>query len=95
MSKSKTTTERRMSVEEQIKQLEIQRKQLVKQEKEEEQKAMTDRLCKRGELLESLLPDVIALTDEQLKAFLESTLLTEFARRKLDGLTVEETEHTT
>jgi len=92
MAKSKTTTEKRITIEEQIKQLESQRKQLIQKEKAETDKARTDRLCKHGEILETLLPDIIELTDEQFKSFFEATLLTEFARRKLDELVKISTE---
>ena len=47
------------------------------------------RLCQRMGLIESMLPDTIALADEQLKSFLEKTILTEQSRRILDGLTAQ------
>ena len=92
MAKSKTTTEKRITIEEQIKQLESQRKQLIQKEKAESDKLKTNRLCRHGEILETLLPDILLLTDEQFKAFLEATLLTDFARRKLDELVKISTE---
>jgi len=87
-----TTTEKRISVEEQIKLLENQRKQLIQKEKDEERKERTDRHIKRGELLEKLLPDTLTLTDEQLKTFLGTTLLSNFSRKQLDGLTSANTD---
>ena len=41
--------------------------------------------------MESLLPDIITLTDEQFKSFLEKTLLTDFTRRTLDTITAQDT----
>ena len=40
-------------------------------------------------LFEKLLPDTIPLTEEQFKTFLEKTVLTEYSRRILDGLTAQ------
>ena len=54
MAKTKTTTEKRISVEEQIRQLEKERKQLIQKEKAEERTAKIERLCKRGELETSM-----------------------------------------
>jgi len=85
----KTTTEKITGIQTQIQQLENQRKRLVKQHNEEERKKRTHRICKRGGLIESLLPETIPLTDEQFKAFIEKTLLSGFARKTLDGLTAQ------
>ena len=85
----KTTTEKIDTIQIQIQQLANQRKLLVRKQNEEERKKRTHRICKRGGLLESLLPETIPLTDEQFKAFLEKTLLSGFARKTLDGLTVQ------
>jgi len=52
--------------------------------KEEERKQRTHRLCKRGGLLESLLPDTINLDDDQFRNFLEMTILTNYARDRFD-----------
>jgi len=80
---AKTKQEKISDLQEQIAQLENQRKRLIQQEKEQERKDRTKRLCKRAGLLESLLPDTIPLTDEQFKIFLEKTMLTDFTRRIL------------
>ena len=85
----KTTTEKITGIQTQIQQLENQRKRLVKQHNEEERKKRTHRICKRGGLIESLLPETVPLTDEQFKALLEKTLLSGFARKTLDGLTAQ------
>jgi len=69
-----------------IKQLENQRKRLIQQQKEQERKDRTKRLCKRAGLMESLLPDTITLNDDVFKTFLEKTLLNENSRALLTGL---------
>jgi hypothetical protein len=83
----KTTAERITAKQQERQNLDSELKRLIQQHKEEERKERTDRHIKRGELLEKLLPDTLALTDEQLKAFLETTLLSSFSRKQLDGLT--------
>ena len=70
-------------------QLENKKKRLIQEQKEQERKDRTNRLCKRMGLFEKLLPDTIPLTEEQFQTFLEKTVLTEHSRRILDGLTVQ------
>jgi len=69
-----------------IRQLENKAKRLVGANSQFERKARTRRLCQRMGLFESMLPDIITLTDEQFKSFLEKTIITEHSRRILDGL---------
>jgi len=83
----KTTLEKITSVEEQIRQLENQRKQLLQQQKAANRKARTKRLIERGAILESLISGADALTNEQIKAFLEKTVQTVLARNILDNMT--------
>ena len=83
---AKTKIEKIAGIEEEIRQLENKRRQLVQAQKAQERKDRTKRLCKRM-LFESLLPESISLTDEQYQIFLEKTVLTEQSRRILDGLT--------
>ena len=84
---AKTKIEKIAGIEEEIRQLENKRRQLVQAQKAQERKGRTKRLCKRMGLFESLLPESISLTDEQFQIFLEKTVLTEQSRRILDGLT--------
>lgn len=86
---AKTKTEKITSIEEEIRQLENKRRQLVQEQKAQERKDRTKRLCRRMGLFESLLPDTITLTDEQFKTFLEQTVATEHSRRILDELTAQ------
>jgi hypothetical protein len=81
MAKSKT--EKIAGIEEQIAQLENQRKRLLQQQKEQDRKDRTRRLCTRAGLLESLLPDTITLTDEQFRLFLDKAVANEYGRNTL------------
>jgi len=84
---AKTTAQKIEQQKAEILQAENQLKKLLRQQKDEERKARTHRICQRGGLLEKLLPDTIALTEEQIKVFFEKTLLTPFARRALADVT--------
>ena len=83
---AKTTEERIESVQEQIRQLENQRKRLMQEQKEQARRARTKRLIERGAILESLIPEADIFTNEQIKAFLEKTTRTESARKALANL---------
>ena len=89
---AKTTEEKIESVQEQIRQLENQKKRLMQEEKERERKARTKRLIERGAILESLIPEADGFTNEQIKAFLEKTIRTESARKALANLTTAQGE---
>ncbi len=86
---AKTKAEKITSIDEEIRQLTNKKKRLIQEQKEQERKDRTNRLCKRMGLFEKLLPDTIPLTEEQFKTFLEQTVLTEHSRRILDGLTAQ------
>ena len=86
---AKTKAEKITSIEEEIRQLENKKKRLIQEQKEQERKDRTNRLCKRMGLFEKLLPDTIPLTEEQFQTFLEQTVLTEHSRRILDELTAQ------
>jgi hypothetical protein len=79
----KTKTDKITGIEKQIEQLENERKKLIQEQKAKERKDRTNRLCKRGGLLESMLPDTVPLTDEQFKTFLEKTTANSHGRRIL------------
>ncbi|MDU5532370.1 MAG: DUF3847 domain-containing protein [Oscillospiraceae bacterium] len=86
---AKTKLEKIAGIEEEIRQLENKRKQLIQEQKVQERKDRTNRLCKRMGLFESLLPETIPLTAEQFKTFLEKTVMTEHSRRILDEMTAQ------
>jgi len=73
-------------IEEEIRQLENRRKLLLQEQKAQERKDRTRRLCRRAALLESMAPDTVALTDEQFKSFLAQTIATEQGCHVLEGL---------
>ena len=83
---AKTTAEKIEHQKAEIQQAENQLKRLLHQQKDEERKARTHRICQRGGLLEKLLPDTIPLTETQIMVFFEKTLLTQFARRALSDV---------
>lgn len=78
---AKTKIEKIASIEEEIKQLENKKKRLIQEQKEQERKDRTNRLCKRMGYFEKVLPDTITLTEEQFKTFLEQTVLTCWAAK--------------
>ena len=59
------------SVEEKIRQLKNRQKALLQKQSDAERKARTRRLIERGAILESIFPEVVPMTNEQVKAFLE------------------------
>jgi len=86
MAQRKNINEQIEKAKEDIRQHEAQLKTLQKKQTEQERKARTNRLCRRGGFIESKLPEVITLTDEDCYSFLEKTLFTDQARRILAGL---------
>ncbi len=86
---AKTKLEKIAGIEEEIRQLENKRKQLMQEQKAQERKDRTKRLCRRMGLFESLVPDSIPLTEEQFKTFLEKTVAAEHGRKLLDELTAQ------
>ena len=71
---AKTLYERRAEIQEKIRQLENQQKQLIQKQKEAERKARTRRLIERGAILESMLDDSDTLTNEDIKVILTAAL---------------------
>ena len=71
---TKPITERIENLKTQITQLENQRKQLLQKQKADERKARTKRLIERGAILESLVPNVDGMTNEQVKELLQNLL---------------------
>ena len=86
---AKTKLDKIANIEEEMKQLAAERSKLLQQHKAQEKAARTNRLCKRGGFLESLLPDTVPLSDEQFQTFLKKTLATEHSRRILDSMTAQ------
>ena len=64
-------TEQIELVQEKIRQLKNRQKVLLKKKSDAERKARTRRLIERGAILENVFPEVVPMTNEQVKAFLE------------------------
>ena len=78
--------ERIDKLDEEILQMKNRRSLLWQSYKEEEKSNRTNRLCRRGGLLEKMLPDLLRLDHVQFKAFLEETMHTGFAQKKIDAI---------
>jgi hypothetical protein len=88
----KTIAEKIAEAQEKINQDENKLKLLQRQQKEEERKARTRRICQRGGLIEKLLHDTINLTDGQFEAFLLKTTANDYGRRILAAVIAESAE---
>jgi len=82
--------ERINTIEENIKKMENQKKNLMQQYKEQERKERTHRLCKRGGLLESILPDTITLSDDRFETFVKEHIASKFGTSALRRLLAEQ-----
>jgi hypothetical protein len=69
---ARTTTEKRMSIEEQIKNLEKQRRQLLYRERAEEREEHDRRLQRWGKYVENLIDGAAEMTDEQFHDIVEN-----------------------
>ena len=67
---AKSSLEKIESIQEEIRQLENQKRKLLQQQKEQKRKARTKRLIERGAILESLVEGAETLTNEQIKSLL-------------------------
>jgi len=80
---AKTRIEKIEGITEEIRQLRNRQKLLQQQHNAQERKARVHRFCRRMGLFESLIPDTIALNDEQFKTFLEKTVANDYGRKTL------------
>jgi len=92
MSTRKTTAEKIEAAKLEKQQAENRIKKLLQEQKAEERRIRTHRLCKRGGQVEKLLPGLARLTEEQFETFVEKTLLTGLAEKVLRGLSPQESE---
>ena len=83
MSNRKTTAEQIEAAKLKLEQEKARMQGLLQRHKSEERKKRTKRLIERGAIVESLIPEPEALTNEQVQSFLMKTIQTEFARRIL------------
>ena len=87
---AKTNIEKIGGIDEKMAQLAEQKKRLLQQERERERKAKNNRYTKRHGLLESMLPEVINLTDEQYKTFLERVVANDTVRKIIANILSQE-----
>ena len=71
---SKSTIQKRITIDEQIKQLEKQRKQLIREEKSEAEKARMKRVSNRGIFIEKLMPSLANMTDNEFESYMKKAL---------------------
>ena len=90
MSTRKTTAERIEAAKIEKAQKDAEIKRLMQQQKAEERKARTHRLCERGGIVEKLLPDLARLDKEKFDTFVQKTLLSGYAEKVLRGLVLSE-----
>jgi len=74
---SKTTIEKRTKIEEQIKKLKREQKQLIQKEKSEADKVRIRRQNNRGALIEKLMPYLSTLSDSEFENYMKKTLFSE------------------
>jgi hypothetical protein len=84
-----TRKDRIAAIDLEIEQLLNRKKEFIQKEKAAEKKERTHRLCKRGGLLEKLLPETVPLTDEQFETFAKKVLLTDYTKRILANISTE------
>ena len=89
---AKSRTEKIASFDEQIAKLQDQRKKERQRQQQEERKAKERRYKKRHELLESSLPEIIGLTDEQYKTFLTKHVANDYGRKTLANIMAQGTK---
>ena len=77
---TKTRLEKIASYDEQIAHIKNLQKMERQKHSKEERAARTRRLCSRHGLLESMMPEIIAITDEQYKSFLEKAVTNQYGR---------------
>jgi len=73
------TTKRLDTIADEIQQLKNKKKVLLQKHKAEERRTRTHRLCKRGGYLESKIPALAEMTDEQFFNFVDNTVLPLFS----------------
>jgi hypothetical protein len=87
MAKRRTLDEQIELAQEELRKKEARIKELLGRQRTKADKERTHRLCRRGGLVEKLLPALAIITDEQFESFVERILLTGDAERVLAELT--------
>jgi len=84
---AKTRLEKIANYDEQIAQIKNKQKAERQMHSKEERAKRTRRLCSRHGLLESMLPEIVGISDEQYKSLIEKAVDSDFFRKLLDGMT--------
>ncbi|GHV28530.1 hypothetical protein FACS1894167_05770 [Synergistales bacterium] len=79
----KTKIEKIAETDKQIQELEAYKKKLEAEQREDERRKRTNRLCERGGFIESVMPETVKLDKAQFQEFIKNTLLTPFSQRIL------------
>ena len=82
----KTKTEKITGIDEQILNLQKQKKELIQKQKEDDRKARTSRLCSRHGKLEKCMPELITITDEQFEQFIKRGINTSYGQKVLSEI---------
>jgi hypothetical protein len=91
----KTKLEKIAELDKELQTLEALKKKLEAEQREEDRRKRTNRLCERGGFIESVLPETVKLDKAQFQGFIKRTLLTEYGKRELGKLLPSEPEETT
>ena len=75
-------TEKRIeNVKEEIAKLNNKKNVLIQKHKAEERRARTHRLCKRGGYMESKIPELLTMTDEEFHSFVDNILIPQHSNK--------------
>jgi len=88
---TKTFEQKIASKDEQILQLQNEKKRLIQQQKATERKERTRRLCSRHGMLEKYMPDLIIISDEMFEDFIRTGIDTKYGRSRLAEIVAKQT----
>lgn len=80
---TKTDAEKVAEKDAKILQLQNEKKAILQRKKAKERKERNHRLCRRHGMIESFMPDIIPITDDQFEAFIRTHMNTQNGRNKL------------
>ena len=86
MANRRTLDEQIVLAQKELKEKEQRVKDLLGRQRSKEDKARTNRLCKRGGQMEKLLPKLKLITDKQFDVFVEKALLSGYAEKILNEI---------
>ena len=86
MAKRRTPEEQIEAARKELEQKQARLDKLLKDQKKQDDKARTHRLCKRGGKVEKLFPRLIEMSEEQFEMFVQKTLLTGYADKIINQI---------